>query len=205
MSSELSFKFILIGDSGVGKSSLIQRYVDNTFPENFTATIGIDYKIKKFKKKGFDIKIQIIDTAGQERFLSLTNTFFKNSDGIFLVFDLIERKSFENLKFWMEKIEAAIPTEEELNIIILGNKNDLKDKVITKDEVMKTYNYEYFETSAKKGNNVMKAFEKMVDLIIKDKNKEELLMKFCKNYNKKKVLKEEEKNPHKRTSNAKCC
>ena len=199
--SEISFRLILVGDAGVGKTSLIIKYADKDFPENYRTTIGIDFKIKTINRKGYKIKMQILDTAGQERFRSIAKSYFKNIDGIFLVFDLTDQSSYDNLKSWIKDIQEEADNSEELKIILLGNKSDLKhQKLKEENEVKNEFEYPYFETSARKGTNVIKAFEEMIDLIIKDKTEEEIIRKYCKEYNKNK-LNNKKKNGH----DVKCC
>ena len=183
--AEISFKLILAGDAGVGKTSLIVRYAEKEFEENYSTTIGIDFKIKKITRKGYKINLQIFDTAGQERFRSISKTYFKNVDGIFLIFDLTEKSSYENLDSWIDSINEGVDDPQELKSILLGNKSDKKEqKIFEENEIKKKFKYPYLETSAKKGTNVIKAFEEMIDLIIKDKTKEEIMREQCKNYNK---------------------
>ena len=195
--AEISFKLILVGDAGVGKTSLIVRYAEKEFVENYCTTIGIDFKIKTITRKGYKINLQIFDTAGQERFRSISKTYFKNVDGIFLTFDLTEKSSYENLNSWINNIIEEANDPKELKLILLGNKCDKKEqKVLEENEIKKKFKYPYLETSAKKGTNVIKAFEEMIDLIIKDKTKEEIMKKYCNNYNKinlNKKLKKKEK------------
>ena len=186
--NEINLKFIIVGDAGVGKTSLLIKYAENNFPEKYQTTIGVDFRIKKINRKGFKINIQILDTAGQERFHSITKSYFKNIDGLLLVFDLTDQKTFDNLESWIEKIKLEQgkdnDSDNDFKIILIGNKCDLKkQRVISNDDVInKNFGYPYFEASAKKGTNVMKAFEEMIDLILKDKERDEILEQYGKQY-----------------------
>ena len=122
---ELKIKLLIVGDSNVGKTSLLLQYTENYYPLQHGATIGIESKIKKFKYKDFDINLQIWDTAGQERFHSITNGFFRNADGILFVYDITENKSFEGIKVWIKEAEEF---GDRFKRILIGNKFDLKEK-----------------------------------------------------------------------------
>ena len=193
-------KFILVGDADVGKTSLLLKFADNKFPENYQATIGVDFRIKTITRKGYKIKIQVLDTAGQERFHSITKSYFKDINGILLVFDLTEKNSFESLDSWIQTIKLEQNNINNFKVILLGNKCDLKkQKEISNNEIIeKNFEYPYFEVSAKKGTNVIKAFEEMIDLILKDKNKNEIMEKYGKKYIKL-------NNNRKDKSKVKCC
>ena len=103
--NELNIKLILIGDSNVGKTTLLYKYIDNENKEDITPTVGLENKVKTTEIKGIKTKIQIWDTAGQEKFNSLTKNTFTNTDGILIVFDLTNKKSFNNIKNWIEDVK----------------------------------------------------------------------------------------------------
>ena len=125
-SYDLLFKLLLIGDSGVGKTSILLGYSDNNFNNNFIPTIGIDFKIKTIELHGKKIKLQIWDTAGQERFISITTSYYRGAMGIMLVYDVTNSKSFDNIAKWLRNIqEHSNPDVEKM---ILGNKCDMEDK-----------------------------------------------------------------------------
>ncbi len=102
-------KVIVIGDSGVGKSNLITRLCQDRFVPSYTATIGIDFKLKTIVHDGIKYKMQIWDTAGQERFQTLTPAYYKNANGIVLVYSITDRKSFKNIEKWLRQIEDSAP------------------------------------------------------------------------------------------------
>ena len=120
----LNFKIILIGDTSVGKTSLMLKYTKDSFTEQFQSTIGIDTGFKDISYKGFKINVRIFDTAGQEKFRSIIKNYFRGCNGIFLFFDLTNKNSFVNLKSWIEEIGETI-NNKDYKLLILGNKSDL--------------------------------------------------------------------------------
>ncbi|CBY08421.1 unnamed protein product [Oikopleura dioica] len=123
---DLSLKILLIGDSGAGKTSLLLRYSNNKFESSMIATIGIDFKIKTIVVKGKRIKLQVWDTAGAERFRTMTQSYYRGSNGIMLVFDIMSEKSFENISYWLESIQTHAP--EEITAALVGAKCDCEEK-----------------------------------------------------------------------------
>lgn len=154
------FKLLLIGDSGVGKTSVLFRFSDDAFNSTFISTIGIDFKIRTIELGDKKIKLQIWDTAGQERFRTITTAYYRGAMGILLVYDITNEKSFENIKTWIKNIEQHASADVEK--MILGNKCDMEDKrKITKEQgeqLAKEYNVKFMETSAMNRTNVEKAF-----------------------------------------------
>ena len=202
----LSLRFILVGNSSVGKTSIVDKYTENIFRDIHQSTMGVDYKIKIFEMKGFKIRMNILDTAGQERYKSLAKIHFRNCNGIFLVFDLTCKQSFEDLEFWLNEIKSSIDVEN-TKILIIGNKSDLKDirEVSDNDisEFVEKNKLKAVQTSAKNGDKIKEAFEAMIDLVIENQSEEEIYKNYCNNYNKKKLLKNNKNNVH--NSNAQCC
>lgn len=128
------FKIILIGNSGVGKTSLMKRYTDETYNFTQSSTIGVDFKIKSVDVGGEKVKLQIWDTAGQERFRAIISNYYRGAHGIIIVFDMGSKESFENLGDWVSEVKKN--TNENVEIVILGNKVDDREKiVVTEDEV----------------------------------------------------------------------
>lgn len=154
------FKLLLIGDSGVGKTCLLFRFSDDAFNTSFIATIGIDFKVRTVDIDGKKIKLQIWDTAGQERFRTITTAYYRGAMGIFLVYDISDEKSFDNIKTWIRNIEDnAAPDVEKM---ILGNKCDRESKRQVSREkgqgLAIKYGVKFFETSALSGVSVEQAF-----------------------------------------------
>lgn len=99
------FKIVIIGNSSVGKSSLLLRFADDVFHETFLPTIGVDFKIRTIEQSGSVVKLQMWDTAGQEKFKTIVSAYYKGAQGILLVFDVTDRRSFEDLKGWITEVE----------------------------------------------------------------------------------------------------
>ena len=176
---EIKFKILVLGDSSVGKTTLLLKYVDGYFPTLYVATIGVEFKTKKINVNGIDITLQIWDTAGQERFRSVTKSFLKGADGIIYVYDVTNKESFDNLKTWINTAEESIT---DFKKIIIGNKIDIEDKKKVSTEMLEKFcekqDLKGLETSAKNGTNVNEMFELLTKMIIDGKTKEELLIKY---------------------------
>ena len=167
------FKIVLLGDSGVGKSSLLSRYMDEGFFPNQTCTINADYKVKSLIVDEFSsAQITIWDTCGQERYRSMTGRYFKGAHGIILIYDVADKRSFADLDIWLEEIKKNA-VKEDLSIILVGNKIDLKFRNIKKEDAKNfadKNNLLYCETSSKEGLNVNNAFEMITKEIINKQN-----------------------------------
>ena len=173
MSCDEKIQLIMIGESSVGKTSLIRRYTQNLFNENHLETAGIEYNSKEEKLNNKIIKVKIWDTAGQEIFHSLTKNFYRKSDGIIIVFDVSNKESFEKIHDWIKSVHDNIDTYREIQIIIVGNKNDKEEeRQVTKEEGLKISEYfeiPYFEASAKNGNGVRTFMMKIIEDIVNNK------------------------------------
>ena len=176
---QINLKILILGDSSVGKTSLLLKYTDGYFPTIYVATIGVEYKIKKITINNININLQIWDTAGQERFRSITQSFIKGADGILYVYDITQKKTFDDLKTWISQSEESA---EGFKKIIVGNKVDLEDeRVISKEKLQKfcdDRNIQGFEVSAKIGKNLSECFEALAKLIVGDKTKDELIQTY---------------------------
>jgi len=122
----LSFKFVLVGDSGVGKTNLASRYILNKFSYESNSTIGVEYFSKSITIDDSKIKIHIWDSAGQERFRSIAKCYYKGAKGAFVVFDVTRPESFENTEKWID--ELMNNGDKDLIIYVIGNKIDLEDQ-----------------------------------------------------------------------------
>ena len=166
MSDDCVYKVLLLGDSSVGKTCFLLRYCDKTFQEAHLSTIGLDYRLKTMTlKSGKNIKLQIWDTAGQDRFRAITKNYYKGANGIILIYDVTNLQSYENVKNWITQIKD----EANPNVIIYlaGNKVDVKDEervVKTEDgqRIADEYKLKFYETSAKSGINVNIIFEEFI-------------------------------------------
>jgi Ras-related protein Rab-1A len=161
------FKFLLIGDSGVGKSSLLLRFADDTYTESYISTIGVDFKIRTIDIDSKIIKLQIWDTAGQERFRTITNSYYRGAHGIIIVYDVTDRESYENIKIWLAEIDKY--AKDDVCKLLVGNKSDLvlKREIDTSEakEYADSLGIEYIETSAKNSINIQKPFEDLARLV----------------------------------------
>ncbi len=178
---ELNFKVLLLGNSEVGKTSMLKRFCDEEYNEDTLSTIGIDAKKKFINHKDRKIQLDIWDTAGQERFLSITKNTYKGSDGIILIYDLTSKKTFYSINNWINGIKEAIDINK-IGIVLVGNKSDCNDKRQVNfeegDNLAKEKGFPFFETSVKENINVNQVFiailDKLFDLdIIRSKEQNE--------------------------------
>jgi len=157
----------MVGDSGVGKSSLLLRFTDDTFSDNFISTIGVDFKIRTVNLEGKVVKMQIWDTAGQERFRTITSSYYRGAHGVILVYDVTDQVSFNNARQWLTEIERYACGQ--VVKLLVGNKSDLTTKrvvdYVTGKEFADQFNLPFLEASAKDGHNVEKAFLDLVKAI----------------------------------------
>ena len=179
MDYDKTCQILLIGDSLVGKTCLIQRYVNGTFKDDYILTVGLDYHTKLEIINNLNVSVKLWDTAGQERFKALTPSFFRNAEGVVIAYDVTNSESFDNLKFWISSIKTNLFEKNIfIPIIIIGNKIDLEDmREISKDVASafaKENKFKYFETSAKTGEGVDEAFRDLVNQVLAnlDKNEE---------------------------------
>ena len=164
--SDFSFKILFLGGIGVGKTSIINRYVKNRFNNDQTPTIGIDYRTKTVIYNSKKIKLKIFDTSGQERFHTLTKNYYRGADGIIMVFDLKRSETFDELTYWMEEINKNCD-KNKIGLILVGNKNDgnLDERKISREQgnkIAELYNFIYIETSAVTNDNIKECFDLMV-------------------------------------------
>ena len=168
-------KILLLGESFVGKTSLILKYINDTFSEAQISTIGVEYKEKVIMLNNRKITLQIWDTSGQERYRSLTQNFYRGADGVLFVFDVANKNSFDNIKIWLNEPQIVELHSEK---ILIGNKIDLVEQRVISKEKMENLgekiNLKTFETSAKTGENVEKIFIGITELILGNKSEEQL-------------------------------
>ena len=166
------FKILLIGNPSVGKSSIFGQYVDNNYYDLGVSTLGLDFKIKTIKIDNKYIKLQIWDTGGQERFKTITRSYYRGSHGIIIVFDITNRNSFDNIRNWIYEINNH--SENTCNILV-GNKIDLNDKrEITYKEAKEfadMYDLKYIEVSASNNINIDNIFDFLSKELIEQTNK----------------------------------
>jgi Ras-related protein Rab-11A len=161
---EMMIKVILIGDSGVGKTNIMSKFLKNQFLEDSKATVGVEFGSKLFIQQGHKIKAQIWDTAGQEKYKAITSAYYKGSKGALVIYDITQKETFANIEKWVNDLKCK--GDPKITIIIIGNKSDLEEKrQISKEqgeEKAKSFGCAFLETSAFSGDNIEKAFEMMV-------------------------------------------
>jgi Ras-related protein Rab-1A len=176
---QIKLKLLIIGDSSVGKTSMLLSYTDNYFPESHLATIGVEYKVKEIQTDKYNISLQIWDTAGQERFRSITKSFFRNTNGIIFVYDITCRKSFQSVKEWIKDSELH---DNGFEKILCGNKIDLKEKREVNFDELEEFGMkkkiEVMEISARERINIDEAFQKIINLILSNKTDKEIIDEF---------------------------
>ncbi|XP_015451140.1 ras-related protein Rab-12 [Pteropus alecto] len=168
--ADFKLQVIIIGSRGVGKTSLMERFTDDTFCEACKSTVGVDFKIKTVELRGKKIRLQIWDTAGQERFNSITSAYYRSAKGIILVYDITKKETFDDLPKWMKMIDKY--ASEDAELLLVGNKLDCEtDREITKQQgekfAQQITGMRFCEASAKDNFNVDEIFLKLVDDILK--------------------------------------
>lgn len=160
--SKGNFKFIVIGSSGVGKTAILKRLVDDVFTGESQSTIGVEFIATSIEVDGTAVKLQIWDTAGQERFRSIAKAYFRSAIGVILVFDLSDRKSFEDLNQWLSDVHSLC--DPNAVVTLIGNKSDLvEQRTVTAteaDSFAQLHQLTYLETSALGGDNIQEAFQR---------------------------------------------
>jgi len=170
-------KVVMIGDSGVGKSCLLKQLCEHKFEDGHVSTIGVDFGIRTLSLNSKVVKLQIWDTAGQDRFRSITASYYRGADTVLLVFDVCNPESFENvLKYWHKEVAAY--ANKEVQMILVANKIDqqLQRKVSSAEveQMAKRLNILFIETSAKTSQNVMEAFASVATAFIRHKTAKQL-------------------------------
>ena len=164
---EKSFKIMLLGDSSVGKTCFLKRYIDDTFQDVYLSTIGFDYKYKFITlEDGKKIKLQIWDTAGQERFRTIGKGYYKGAHGIILIYDVTSQKSFDSIKTWLNEIKSE--ASNKVCVFLVANKIDIEERLISREdgeEIAKNNNLEFYESSAKDNINVSEVFQDLAEKI----------------------------------------
>uniref|UniRef100_A0A1I7UXE6 small monomeric GTPase n=1 Tax=Caenorhabditis tropicalis TaxID=1561998 RepID=A0A1I7UXE6_9PELO len=163
-----TLKILIIGESGVGKSSLMLRFVDDVFDPEQAATIGVDFRVTSMVIDGNRVKLAIWDTAGQERFRTLTPSYYRGAQGVICVYDVTSRSSFEKLNHWMTEVDTYC-TNENIIKMMVANKIDMPNRVVSREEGLKfakRHRTLFIEASAKTKEGVQCTFEELIEKII---------------------------------------
>ena len=162
-----SVKYIIVGDSSVGKSNILLRFSRNVFDPGHQATLGIEFANKHILYNNIDYLVQVWDTTGQENFRSVTRAYYKASAVAMVVYDITNEESFQNIQSWIKDCKDLAP--KTVQMVLIGNKSDLEEnRVITKErgeELARENRMMFFETSALNGNGVEEAFQKSIELV----------------------------------------
>ena len=170
--TEIHLNILLLGDSAVGKTSLLMKYINNEFKDSHIATNGIDYKKKNLQIKNLNIELNLIDTSGNEKTKSISYIYNQDIDGIIFVFDVTNYQSFEKINDYLIELEKS---GNDYLYVLVGNKIDLQNIIqVNEEKVLENYKFKkiYFQTSAKENKNVSIPFEELTKLILKKLDEE---------------------------------
>jgi small GTP-binding protein len=166
-SNDPLLKLLLIGESSVGKSCLLLRYADNKFQESFFTTVGIDFKVRAVTVDNLKVRLQVWDTAGQEKFRTITKAYYRGAHGILLVFDVSNADTFAQCQGWMNSISENL--SDPVVIVLVGNKCDLVDKIEVTEKEAKTWadgmDVLYFQTSALNGEGIKEMVYELLEIV----------------------------------------
>ena len=167
---EKTVSILTLGETQVGKTSLILRFIDRVFYYDTKTTIGVDFKVKRINLLNKNVLVKIWDSAGQERFKTVTRQYYKNAEGVMLIYDVTSQKSFSMIEEWFKSIIEN--KRKGAEVILIGNKKDMVNRVISAEQgesLAKKFEIKYYETSALSGENVDQVFEELAENILKIK------------------------------------
>ena len=198
--NNLEYKIITLGDSSVGKTSIINRFINDTFDEELTPTLGIKHTFKTLEINNTKVKLSVIDTNGQEKYRSLSVSYFRHADVVLFIFNLNEPLSFNNIQEWINVFNDNNNKKKVILKYLIGSKSDLEQRVEQNliDEFANNNNMLYMATSAKTNNQITELFQKIGEDILKEEEKKTNDMIRTKNSSRI-LLKTKEKN------RKKCC
>ena len=163
------FKLIIVGDTNVGKTNIMSKYIKDQFNITSKSTIGVEFGTKILEIDNKKVKAQIWDTAGQERYKSITSAYYKGAKGAFIVYDITNKSTFESVDKWIKDLNSY--GDKNLTMLLIGNKSDLEDKRIInkeeREEKAKSFELGFIETSAYNGDNIDQAFDIMLKEVLK--------------------------------------
>ncbi|CAD7942900.1 unnamed protein product [Amoebophrya sp. A120] len=161
-------KLLLLGDSAVGKSSLLMRFTEDKFEQNFVITIGVDFRMKTIERGNKKLRVQVWDTAGQERFRTITPAYYRSAMGVVMCYDITDDATFDNVEMWLNNLDQH--GSSDVQKILIGNKSDLEEKrKVPKErgfELAAKHKMQFYETSAKTGDFVEDAFNDIADAVV---------------------------------------
>ena len=166
------FKILMVGDSGVGKSCMLLRFVDQQYNETYISTIGVDFRIKTVNMNGKSVKLQIWDTAGQERFRTITSSYYRGAHGVMIVYDVTSEQSFLHVKQWLQEI-SRYAGDDVLKILVANKCDQTNRKEVeynTGKQLADDLSIKFVETSAKSGTNINEVFLNFADELLKNKS-----------------------------------
>ena len=171
-----TFKIIFLGDSGVGKSSIIMRYIHNTFSDNHISTVGVGFSYKEVTvKDGTKIQLKLIDTAGQEKYKSISKSYYKNAEGVLFIFAYDDKKSFDDIEDWLDSFKENSDKKEDIPIILIGNKYDVENKQIKDSSIEDLKNRigitDFIKTSAKANIGIEDLFTELAEKVYNQNKK----------------------------------
>ena len=167
---DYTIKILVVGDSTVGKTNFIRMFIENKFNQNYMTTSGIDLKTSSIEIKNKKIRVQLWDTAGQEKYKAITKNLFLKVQAALIVYDITNEETFNNLKTWVRSIKDECG--KQIQMLIIGNKNDLnEERVVDKNiamEYAKEEKIDYLETSSKTGDNIQKAISLLCEKVLEN-------------------------------------
>ena len=171
---DIAYKLLLLGESNVGKTSIILRYIENLFNESNTSTCGIDVKCKYVTCENKKIRLDIWDTAGQERFRGLTKNYFRGAHAFILVYDITNKDSFDKLKNWIKDAKEKIEDDKSYKMAVVGNKKDCDKKREVSFQTLKEFGESndviFSEVSARTGEGIEQLFNDFIKELLKNRN-----------------------------------
>ncbi|KAF7654800.1 hypothetical protein LDENG_00064600 [Lucifuga dentata] len=165
---DVLIRLLMLGDSGVGKTSMLRKFTDTEFDASHISTIGVDFKMQTLEIDGTKVRVQIWDTAGQERYQTITKQYYRRAQGILLVYDITNEPSFQHIVKWVSDVDEH--AQDEVQKVLVGNKCDEEQRrQVTQDQGIKlaaNYGMEFFETSASTSTNISESFSRLTELVL---------------------------------------
>lgn len=175
-SNKMQFRVILIGDSNVGKTSIVKKFITGSFTEKIQCTIEVEFKSKNLKiDKNLYAELKIFDTAGQEKYRAMAKSYYKNAQGILLIFSYDSKKSFDHMEKWLESFKDNVSDQEGIPLFLIGNKCDVENKEIKDDLIedlkKRTNIQDYIKVSAKSNIGIDELFDSLAEKMFKQNKK----------------------------------